>query len=72
MEILIIILITTVVFGLCFRFAPQVDRARKAKELRDHDQPVKQLLEITRKSEQERPQPGVENEGDDARQSSGS
>lgn len=71
MEILIIILITTVVFGLCFRFAPQVDRARKAKELREHDQPVKQLLEITKKSEQERPQPGAGNEGDDDQRSSG-
>lgn len=71
MEILIIVLITTVVFGLCFRFAPQVDRARQAKHIREHEQPTKQLQEIGEKSDHNRSHPSGEAEGDGAAGSSG-
>jgi hypothetical protein len=61
MEILIIVLITTVVFGLCFRFAPQVDKAKKEKEMRehmrDHGERVREVLEAGHPGDQAGSQP---------------
>jgi Sec-independent protein translocase protein TatA len=56
MEILIVVLIATVVFGLCFRFAPAVDKAKRAKEMReymhDHEKVVGERLGIGGESEE--------------------
>lgn len=72
MEILIIVLITTVVFGLCFRFAPQVGNAKRVKQMHDHEERMKGLLEISQKNQQARTEEKADLEANQAGKSSAS